>query len=351
MKTLNEIRQQIHPSLQKIEKERQETLENIAKAKRWYILPSLLLLFALSSFFVQAMPIAFISLFVAIVGFVVVGVFKVAPYRTNYILNFKKEVFSTFVKALYPRVYYAPDNYLPSSLFRRSELFGSYDDYHGEDYFEGKTEGGCSFKFSELDITDTETTTDSDGDTQTTTTTVFKGLFFVLSVPNRVNGRIQVLPDRAESTFGKIGKFFQKNLGAFFQRSNLVYMEGHPEFEKEFVVYSKNEDEVYRILSPNLLQAIYDLRYKWNAKLRISFIDQQMYVAMPTNKDFFYPDIKRSILEDNLLKELYDELALCFSVIENLSLEHEPQESRTLLHSNQGVSYKRSSSKDNPFLM
>lgn len=347
MKTLNDIRRQIDPCLQKIEQERQDTLENITKAKRWYILPILLLVAAIVSLFGEGIPLAIGMLFAAIVGFILVAVFKVTPHRTSYISNFKKEVFSVFIEALYPSTYYAPGNYLPSSLFDKSQLFGSYDNYKGEDYIEGKTKNGCSFKFSELCVTDTST--DSDGDSQTTT--IFDGLFFVLDVPNRVNGRIQVLPDTAESTFGKVGKFIQKNLGAFFKRSTMVYMEDHPEFEKEFVVYSQVEEEAYRILSPDLLQAIYDLRYKWLTRLSISFIGHQVYVAMPTSKNFFHPDIKESILEDKLLKELYDELALCFAVVEDLSLEHEPGESRAILNPKLGVDYNRSSSKDNPFLL
>lgn len=272
-------------------------------------------------------------------GSVLITVFKVLPHQSNYIANFKKEAFTSFTEALYPTIYYAPGNYLPRRLFDQSKLFRSYNKYIGEDYFEGKTESGHSFKFSELNVQSESTTTDDDGHTSTSTTTVFSGLFFVLDVPNRVNGQIQILPDTAESTFGKVGKFLQKNVGAFFKRSTMVYMEGHPEFEKEFVVYGKDEEEVYRILTPNLLQAIYDLRYKWNIKLSISFIGHQMYIAMPTSKNFFHPDIKHSVLEDKLLQELYDELALCFSVVEDLSLEHEPNKSRALLNS-----------KGNPFL-
>ena len=38
-------------------------------------------------------------------------------------------------------------------------------------------------------------------------------------------------------------------------------------------------------------------------------------------KNFFDPNIHNSILKDALLEELYDELALCFAVVEDLS-EH-----------------------------
>ncbi|WMX12843.1 DUF3137 domain-containing protein [Aureispira sp. CCB-E] len=351
MKKLSDIRRQINPCLRKIEQERQDTLANIKKAKKWYLLPILLLLLAIVSFAANKIPLGIGLLFVSIVGLIVVAVFKVSPYQTNYISNFKKGAFSTFVEASYPQVYYAPDNYLPSSLFDKSKLFGSYDSYSGEDYFEGKTEGGCSFKFSELHVTKTEVTSNGDGGVETSARTIFDGLFFVLNVPDRVSGQIQVLPDSVENVFGKMGKIFQKKIGAFFQRSSVVYLEDHPEFEKEFVVYSKDEEEVYRILTPNLLQAIYDLRYKWNTRLSISFIEHQVYVAMPTSKDFFRPNIKYSVTDDTLLKELYDELALCFAVVEDLSMEHQPEESRSLLNSGQSVNFNRTKSKDNPFLL
>ena len=49
MKTLNDIRRQIDPCLQKNEAERQATLEEISKAKQLYLIPTLFLLLACAS--------------------------------------------------------------------------------------------------------------------------------------------------------------------------------------------------------------------------------------------------------------------------------------------------------------
>ena len=225
MKSLNDIRREIQPVLQRIESLRIEKLDAIAQAKKWYWIPSLCLIGALLSGMIMLIPIAIILLIVAIVGFILVNVYKIAPHKREYISGFKQDIFSTFVQSLYPDTYYAPANYMPSNLFSASQLFGGYDSYGGEDYFEGTTDNNCSFKFSELRVT--ETTRDSDGDSRTTT--IFDGIFFVLSVPNRVSGRVQVLPDSAESTFGALGKMMQKSLGSLFQGGKMVYMEEHPE--------------------------------------------------------------------------------------------------------------------------
>ena len=147
MKRLKDIRQEIDPCLQKIEKERLVILEKVSKIKQLYILPVLLLIFTAVSFFVEARELAFILLFFAIGSFLLIAMFQVGAHQANYSSNFKKEAFLAFVKALYPSVYYAPGNYVPSSLFERSGLFSCYNTYEGEDYFEGKTESGHSFKF------------------------------------------------------------------------------------------------------------------------------------------------------------------------------------------------------------
>lgn len=351
MKTLNDIRQQIAPALERVEVFRKEKLEAISSAKKWYIIPIITLGVALVAGFGGIFALTFVLGIIALIAAVLIAAFVVEPHRNNYAAHFKKEVFTNFVEKLYPDTYYAPANYLPSNLFKESRLFGSYDDYKGEDYFEGITDNGCSFKFSELHVT--ETHRDSDGDTRTST--VFDGLFFVLSVPNHVHGQIQVLPDSAESTLGFIGKYLQKSLGALFQGAKLVYLEEHPEFEKEFVVYSKDEDEARRILTPGLIEAIYDLRYKWDTRLRISFINQHIYVALSNSKNFFHPDIHRTVLDDFLLKELYDELALCFSVIEDLSIEqkkgYSPKKNWNTSSNEKPPLYTNKKSNNNPFLL
>jgi len=60
-------------------------------------------------------------------------------------------------------------------------------------------------------------------------------------------------------------------------------------------------------------------------------------------------------LEDELLDELYDELALCFSVVEDLSVEQENTYNPNLDHShtdeNNSTYTKKNGSNNNPFLM
>ncbi|MCH2023159.1 MAG: DUF3137 domain-containing protein [Saprospiraceae bacterium] len=324
MKSINDISRQIQPTLESVEKFRLDKLEAISQATKLYYVPFFMVITSFVLYFFNMIPYAVLLGIIGLIGIVLVYMLKIRPLTNGYTQHFKREVFTSFVNALYPNTTYIPDDCVPDSLFKMSRLYSSYNKYNGEDYFEGKTTNGCNFKFSELNVLDTSTYTDSDGNSKTRTTTIFDGLFFVLTVPVKVRGFIQVLPDFAQSNFGSIGKYIQKSLGSMFHEGNMVYLEDYPEFEKEFVVYSQNEEEAFRILTSELIQSIYDLRFKWNKKLRLSFVDNEIYLALATYRDFFNPDIYQSVLQSTLLHELYNELALCFSVVENLSVKQNP---------------------------
>ena len=116
----------------------------------------------------------------------------------------------------------------------------------------------------------------------------------------------------------------QRNLGGFFQGGGkkMVYMKEHPEFEKQFVVYSNDEGEARRVLTLPLLDAIYELRNRWNAPLRIVFDGNKVYIALSFNgRDFFETKLQESVLESQVLKRVYGQLSLCFRIIEHLGFD------------------------------
>ena len=273
--------------------------------------------------------------------------FLVSKHETQYVERFKEKVFVQFVKSLYPTVSYTSNQFVSSEKFRQSKLFGSYDRYYGEDFFNGISDNGLEFQFSEIRAT--ETTTDSDGDSRTTT--IFDGIFFVLQRSNFVSDPILILPDVAEKSLGLFGKFLQKSIGSWLRKSgNMIYLNEHPEFEKEFVIYSNNEREVERVLSPAILDTIYTLRFRYNNYLRLSFIEDTLFIGLSSTKNFFHPNINKTLLDDNQLNELYDELSMCFSIIEEINnpiIRKDKKEGN-----DQPVKYKKSKKdKDNPFLL
>ncbi len=226
MKSLSDIRGHIDPALQQIESFRIEKLNSISRARMWYLLPIAVLIFGFVSlqldslFPYRVQFITVFSFFIAFILFFLVKIFKVAPHRAQFIASFKHDVFSAFVLHLYPGSYYAPDNYLPSIIFKSSKLFSSFDSYSGEDYFEGTTKTETSFKFSELKVA--KRNSDSEGNQQNHP--IFSGLFLVVDISIKVVDPIFVLPDTAEKLTGTAGKFIQRTFGTLLRGDQkLVY--------------------------------------------------------------------------------------------------------------------------------
>jgi hypothetical protein len=356
MKSLSDIRGHIDPALQQIESFRIEKLNSISKARGWYLVPISIVIFGFvslqldSHFPYRVQFITVFCFFIAFILFFLVYIFKVAPHRAQFIASFKHDVFSAFVLHLYPGSYYAPDNYLPSIIFKSSKLFSSFDSYKGEDYFEGTTNAKTSFKFSELKVSDSYS--DSDGNQQNQL--VFSGLFLVLDIPIKVVNPIFVLPDTAEKLTGTAGKFLQRTFGTFFRgNQKLVYFNEYPDFEKEFVVYSKDESIAKEILGPGLIEALCKIKSTWNKKVRVSLIDNHLYVAIDTKHDLFHPNIKKSLLQDEVINELYEELALCFSIVEDISagLIKKSTSDTDVKESPINRRNKKNKDNDNPFLL
>jgi len=347
MKSISEIRQNIGASLREVEHFRKDKLAAIKSGRRLNVIPIILLIVAAVSLVGSMIPIAIGAGVISLIAFAIIYFWKIAPHHNAYKSHYKDKVLSAFVNAVYPKTTFRANDKVASHKFTASGLFGSYDDYYGEDYFRGTTEDGQKFEFSEVRAT--RTTRDSDGDTNTTT--VFDGVLFVLEAKTTATTDVRVLPDTAEKSFGGIGKFIQKNLGSLFQKGSMVYLKEHPEFEKEFVVYAQSEEEARRILTPTMIGAIYNLKYKWDRPLRVSFVGTNVYIALSTSQNYFKADVNKSVLEDALLKELYDELALCFAVVEDMSGIKKGEKAADEDENWNNDAYDHLTDSSNPFLM
>lgn len=266
-------------------------------------------------------PLSVILLVGSIVGAALVFFLFINKQSNTYRTEFKSKVFKTFVEMLYPRMTYTPDSGISRETFTSSELFNRPDRFNAEDYFKG-TVGDAQVEFSEVHAQDVSRS-NSNGKSSTRTSTIFRGLFIALETQQNVYGNVIVVPDTAESSFGGFGRWIQRSLGSFFQGKKMIYFEEYPEFEKQFVVYSSEEEEARRVLTPALLRSICDLRNKWNNRIYISFFNNRIYMALPIKGNLFETKLSQSLLEGGVISKLYEELALCFGVIEDFARKSE----------------------------
>ena len=195
--------------------------------------------------------------------------------------------------------------------FIDSKLFGSKvpDDFSEEDCVEGKW-GDTWLYFSEVKAEDKN----SDDDYKV----YFQGLFFQANFNKSFQGRTVVVPDVAERNFGALGRMIQSWNK---QHANELIKLEDPEFERLFAVYGTDQIEARYILSTSLMQRLVELQKKVQRELRVSFVDDNVYIAISSkNKNLFEPRIFRSLVNFQPILEYFETLQMMIGIVEDLNL-------------------------------
>jgi len=239
------------------------------------------------------------------------AVLRMAGPLANLRRDFKREIVGRVIRFCDPSLEYRPSMGMPPDVVRASALFeNEYSEQTGEDYVEGCL-GATKFRFSEL------TLSHKDGGNTRQSRTVFCGLFFVADFNKSFHGRTILLPDRAERMLGTFGRALQQLSKAGGGRA--IELEDS-EFERYFVVYTTDEVEARYILSPSLMQRIVRFRESSGAKLRIAFVNECVYVAVPLAENLFEPRGGASFVNEEAVRGWIDQLQFVMGIVEDLDL-------------------------------
>ncbi len=236
--------------------------------------------------------------------------------KGKFVHKFKNVIVNDIVKFVGPELNYHPKDGINIGAYMQSTIYPRRPDrYVTEDLVTGMY-GDTHLAFSEVHSQYKTTTVNHKGQTRTTWHTIFDGVFFIADFNKHFKGRTVVLPDTMEKMFGRLGKFFQK---MNFSRPPLVKLED-PEFEKHFAVYGDDQVETRYILSTSLMQRIVDFRSKTSSGVALSFVGSHVYVAIPITKNLFEPNLFKTNINFNLIKEYYYYLWLAIGIVEDLNL-------------------------------
>lgn len=298
----------LYPTLKKLEKERVQLKHRVVVVGVIY--STFMLLFGVSIFkSFYSMELVFMLLF----GYAAGGKFLYNFLIKDYKSAFKDEVIAPLIESVNPALKYFPQLHIDPIYFTRSRLFNAKADrVRGNDYVTGEIEG-TKIQFSDFHAQ--KRYKDSKG--RESYKTIFQGLFIVADFSKHFHGSTQILPDRAQRSFGDlIGHWLQsKN----FARGELVKMDS-PEFEKEFVVYSTDQVEARYILSPSLMSRILLYKKRTGEDLLISFTHSSIHLAIAYNKDLFEASLFHSLLDYKIALEYTQTLYLAIGIVEELKL-------------------------------
>lgn len=234
--------------------------------------------------------------------------------KRDYRSEFKENVIKPLIKELDSNLHYSANLHIAKKSFNDSQLFRTPDKFTGNDFIIGQIDS-TQIQFS--DIHAQKKYKDSKG--RTKYSTIFQGLFIISDFNKNFSGRTVVLPDLAQNSFGDIiGSWLQSKNSS---RDELVKMD-NPTFEKEFVVYSTDQIEARYILSHTLMENLLNFKEKTNHEVSISFVKNNIHLAINYGKDLFEPTVFKSLLNDEITKEYIETLILALSIVEELKLNN-----------------------------
>lgn len=294
-------------------------LEPIEEQRKLYVAKTWHITYIWIGGLLASAGLGFLLIYLAAIPFIVMIVMLVMQYQKRSEIgkfihsNFKKNVIEKTLHNINDSLEFYPEKCMSQSTFAASKIFtNSGTRYKGDDYVTGKV-GQTEISFSEIHAEDY--TKDKDGRKQYYT--IFRGVLFVADFHKDFAGETFVLTDTAEKMLGGLGKMFQK---MNVSRPQLIKLE-NVIFEKQFVVYGTDQIEARYIITPVLMETMIELNSRYKG-VQFSFINSKVFITIPQKKNMFEPNYYSSLLKFDYLKEYYELLYYCISLVEILELNN-----------------------------
>jgi hypothetical protein len=237
-------------------------------------------------------------------------------FKKQFVRDFKSSVIPAVVKAVDDRLFYDANRGLMPEYHASALYPKRIDRQRAEDTISGVF-GETHFSFGEIHTEYKTVTTDSKGRRQEHWHTIFQGLFFVGDFNKHFSGETIVDKDTMEKALGKLGRKFQS--WNTERKGELIRMD-NPAFEKQFAIYSTDEQECRYILSPSLMERILELNTRTGGAICLSFRNSNVYIAYTFKQNLFEPRIFSQSLKMEDVQLLMDLISLMSGIVEDLNL-------------------------------
>ena len=249
----------------------------------------------------------------AILAFItyLVSATTVALFQDKYIKDFKQKLIKPLLVSINQTIEYFPEKAIPRFIFDKSNLFGNYNKYDGDDLMTGDVDG-VKFTLSELHIFSEKKVNNN-----TVQVHIFEGIFSEFEFNKHFDSTTLIYPDVAQKYFGNLGLWLQK---MNFTKENLIYLDS-PRFEKEFVVYGDDPVEARYLLSHTMMEAILKFRKQVGVPVYFSFSNSKLYIGLEYgSQQHFEPNINTSLFDDDSLKTYLDLIENLMSIVKIFKL-------------------------------
>lgn len=242
--------------------------------------------------------------------------------KKKFLHNFKLKVIGTLAQQINPTFTYEPDKgWDVAFLYENGLTHLSPTGGKSEDYFSGSLDQ-TKIAFCEMTAFHRDSGLNETGQRRTAVKNLFKGIVFQATFPQSFVGQTFVIPRDQKSDFDAILK---EKLGIEELKQHAFDLLKEQGAEVNLVVYSSDESAANNIFSTSFKKLVIELYHKLEniapCHIYMTFKDQNMYLAIDWESDFFEYSIQKTVEEE--IEETMAELQLCFGIIEDLNLNQQ----------------------------
>ncbi len=296
------------PALLEMEDQRMEANRQAMKNGAIALIP---LALGIAAFFALGYSVredAFLF-FAAIAIYILVAAFYAArPMRSvaSNIHSFLMQKVCSFLKVEYDP--WADD--FPFALFKDAGLLPKHDNKSVKKHLYGR------YKDTTFDLADCYLSKEvSDGSDTTRSKTVFNGVLIAIAYPERISGKTLLSADS-----GIFKNFFKGLFG------NKKITLGHSNLDDRYLIYTTDEDEARKLLSPRRVEKIIALTEHIGPEaLEIAFMDDYLMLAVKKDDENYSANLAQSPATcTRIVGLIVEEICAVFDLIDILELDEKP---------------------------
>ena len=191
---------------------------------------------------------------------------------------------------------YEAQGFLPRQTFERAQLFDSpAQEYVGEDHIEGRV-GEMYFELSELRVAEISRLRNQ-------MNPVFQGVFGHAIFNEPTSGAIIAWPRKRLQWLTRSVRAFTFQGGQLKDEEIL-----HPGFRQIFCTYATEETPVAHILTLSMQEALVDFARLYQKDFCFSIIQEDIYIALWSEKDMLEPHILKSTMNFARVREFFEDI-------------------------------------------
>lgn len=243
-------------------------------------------------FFLSTFAMAFIAIY---------GQIKANNLEVKINSLYKNKIVRKVFEKLFIDVIYIPEKGIEEKILEDTNMIYTGDSYESNDYIKGKYKN-INFEFSDVEIEELH----KDNDGNTTYVTIFSGQWMIFDFNKPFNYKVSIA---------------SKGISLIKNPKNVELED--IDFNKNFSVWSENENEAFYLLTPHLMEKIKKLKNDINSDFILCFINNKLYIGLDNYKDLFEPNINKKINKQKEEEKIIEEVKIITKFIDDLELDND----------------------------